>query len=34
MALQVPASVPEPGTMAILSIGGCLAGRCRSRREK
>lgn len=34
MALQVPASVPEPGTMAILSIGGCLAGRCRSRHEK
>lgn len=29
MALPVPASIPEPSTMVILAIGGCVAGRCR-----
>lgn len=34
MALPVPASVPEPTTMAILAIGGCMAGRNCFRRTR
>jgi hypothetical protein len=34
MAIRVPAPVPEPGAMAILSISGCLAAGCRYRQRR